>query len=115
MNAMKCYVSIVFGLVVIWTGILRSIEAEAFKPNAFWFCCVVGLMAIGGAYLMRLGRERIGTMLAVFAGLVALIFYVYCLIKQPEQDANYRVGTVIVASVGTLVLVLLPKQRDVEH
>ena len=109
---MKCYVSIVFGLIVIWTGILRSIEAQAFKPNAFWFCCVMGLIAIASAYFMRLGRRRFGTQLGVFAGLVTLIFYVNCLIKQPEKDASYRVGIVIVAAVAQLAFILLPQQRD---
>ena len=61
---------------------------------------------------MRLGRRRFGTQLSVFAGLVTLIFYVNCLITQPEKDAGYRVGIVIVAAVAQLALILLPPQRD---
>lgn len=109
---MKCFASIVFGLFVIWTGILRSIEAQAFKPNAFWFCLTMGLLAIAGGYLFRLGRTRTATGLAAASGLIVLIFYVNCLIVQPEKDACYRVGLVIVAAIGHLALVFLPKPRQ---
>ena len=108
---MKCYASIVFGLFVIWTGILRSIEAQAFKPNAFWFCLTMGLLAIAGGYFFRLGRQRIATGLAAASGLIVLIFYVNCLIVQPEKDACYRVGLVIVAAIGHLALAFLPPRH----
>ena len=108
---MKCFASIVFGLFVIWTGILRSIEAQAFKPNAFWFCLTMGLLAIAGGYLFRLGRNRIATGLAAAAGLIVFVFYVNCLIVQPEKDACYRVGLVIVAAIAQLALVFLPKPQ----
>ena len=108
---MKCFASIVFGLFVIWTGILRSIEAQAFKPNAFWFCLAMGLLAIVGGYLFRIGRARIATVVSALAGLIVLLFYVNCLIVQPESDATYRVGLVIVAAIGHLALVFLPRPR----
>jgi len=109
---MKTYVTIVFGLFVIWTGILRSIEAQAFKPNAFFFCLTMGLIAIAAAYCYRFGWSKVGTCVAVAAGAMVLGFYVYCLIKQPEKDANIRVGLVIVASFAQLALILLPRPRD---
>ena len=28
--------TILYGLFMIWTGLLRGIEAQAFKPNAFF-------------------------------------------------------------------------------
>ena len=109
---MKCFASIIFGLFVIWTGVLRSIEAQAFKPNAFWFCLTMGLLAIAAGYLFRLGRPRIATGAAAMAGLIVLVFYVNCLIVQPEKDANYRVGLVIVAAVAQLAFVFLPTSRE---
>ncbi len=109
---MKCFTSIIFGLFVIWTGILRSIEAQAFKPNAFWFCLTMGLLAIAGGYLFRLGRQRIATGISAAAGLVVAVFYVNCLIVQPESDATYRVGLVIVAAIGQLAVVFLPPPRQ---
>ena len=109
---MKCYASIIFGLFVIWTGILRSIEAQAFKPNAFWFCLTMGLLAIAGGYLFRLGRQRIATGISASAGLIVLVFYLNCLIVQPESDASYRVGLVIVAAIGQLTLVFLPAPHN---
>ena len=108
---MKCFASIIFGLFVIWTGILRSIEAQAFKPNAFWFCLAMGVLAIVGGYLFRLGRHRVATGVAASAGLIVLVFYVNCLIVQPEKDANYRVGLVIVAAIAQLAFIFLPPPR----
>lgn len=109
---MKCFASIIFGLFVIWTGILRSIEAQAFKPNAFWFCLAMGLLAIAGGYLFRLGRTRIATGVSAASGLIVLVFYANALIVQPEKDASYRVGLVIVAAIAQLALIGLPSPRQ---
>lgn len=109
---MKCYVAILFGLFVIWTGLLRSIEAQAFKPNAFWFCLATGLIAIAAGFLFRVGKTRIGTIGATFAGVVVLGFYLYCLINQPEKDATVRVGLAIVAAIAELAFVLLPEKSS---
>ena len=105
---MKCYVSILFGLFVIWTGLLRSIEAQAFKPNAFWFCLTMGLVSIAAGFLFRIHKTKIGTGVAILAGIVVLAFYLNCLIKQPEKDATVRVALAIVASIAHLSLILLP-------
>ena len=109
---MKCYVAILFGLVVIWTGLLRCIEAQAFKPNAFWFCLSMGLLAIAGGYLIRLKKSKIGIAVAAIAGLVVLVFYVNCLIKQPEKDATFRVGIAILASIAELAFIFLPTKNS---
>lgn len=106
---MKTYVTLLFGLFVIWTGLLRSIEAQEFKPNAFYFCLTMGLIAIGAAFLYRLDRSLFATLVGVAAGAMVLGFYVYCFIKQPDKDANVRVGLVIVAGFAQLALLLLPK------
>ena len=104
----KWLLTILFGLFVIWTGVLRGIEAVAYKPNALWFCMVTGLMAIAGGFLYRVQRPKIGAIVALIAAGVVLAFYLYCFIKQPEKDANYRVGLVIVASIAELVVIALP-------
>lgn len=101
--------TILFGLFVIWTGLLRNIEAQAYKPNALWFCLAMGVVAILGGFLYRIRRPRIGGALALTAATIVLAFYFYCFIKQPEKDANYRVGLVILASIAELIVVAMPK------
>ena len=107
---MKCYVTIAFGLFVIWTGILRSIEAQAFKPNAFWFCLTMGLIAIASGFLFRLNKQKMAMVMGLTAGAIVLAFYMRCLIIQPEQDATYRVGLAILAAIAELVFILLPER-----
>ena len=111
---MKPYITIIFGLLVVWTGLLRSVEAQAFKPNAFYFCLSMGIIAIAAGFFYRLGRPAIPTCIAVAAGAIVLGFYVYCFIEQPEKDANVRVALVIVAALAQLSLVLLPSGRCTE-
>ena len=72
----------------------------------------MGLLAIAGGYLFRLGRSRIATGVSAAAGLIVLVFYVNCLIVQPEKDANFRVGLVIVAAIAQLAFVFLPAPRE---
>lgn len=108
---MKPFVTIVFGLFVVWTGLLRSVEAQAFKPNAFYFCLAMGILAIAAGFLYRLNFRASATCVAVLAGATVLGFYVYCFIKQPGIDANVRVALVIVAAMAQLSLVLLPPKR----
>ncbi|MFK7765889.1 MAG: hypothetical protein AB8B55_01515 [Mariniblastus sp.] len=107
---MKTYVTIVFGLFVIWTGLLRCIEAQAFKPNAFYFCLTMGIIALAAGFVFRLGREKTAIGIAVVSGGIVLAFYLYCLIVQPEKDANVRVAMVIVASFAQLTFMLLPNK-----
>ena len=111
---MKPYITIVFGLFVVWTGLLRSVEAQEFKPNAFYFCLTMGLIAIAAGFVYRLDRRRIGTCIAVAAGVMVLGYYVFSFIKQPEKDANIRVALVIVAALAQLSLILLPEKRRIK-
>ena len=105
------HVTILFGLFVIWTGLLRGIEAQQFKPNAFWFCFAMGMMAIGAGFLYRLGQIKVAIPMAMISGAIVLVYYVSCFTSQPEQDATYRVGLVIVAAVAQIVFALLPPDR----
>lgn len=105
---MNAYLSLGYAMIMLWIGIQRCIDAQAFKPNAFWFCVAVGGLSIVAGYLFRLRHVTIARLVGSVASLMALSFYVYCLIVQPEKDANVRVGMAIVASAGYLSLILLP-------
>lgn len=111
---MKPYVTIVFGLFVVWTGLLRSIEVQEFKPNSFYFCLTMGLVAIAAGFIYRFNWPGTATVVAALAGAMVLGFYLYCFIVQPEKDANVRVGLVIVAALAQLSLILLPSRRQTE-
>ena len=109
---MRWLLTILYGLLVIWTGLWRNIEAQAYKPNALWFCFVVGLAAIAAGFLYRMNRRLAGGIIASVVAGVALAFYLYCFIAQAEKDATFRVGLVIIASIGQLVIVLVPNAAD---
>ena len=109
---MKCYASIVFALIVISTGLFRSIEAQAFKPNAFWFCLVMGVLSIAAGYLFRINRVALAKAVGGFAASVVLAFYLYCFVSQPEQDATVRVSIAIVAAIGQLAIIFLPAEAN---
>ena len=102
-----------YGLLVIWTGLLRSIQANQFKPNAFWFCLVTGLIAIAAGFLYRTEKRWFGAVAALLAVAPVLSFYTYCFITDPESDATYRVGIVIVASIAQLCVIMLPRRPGV--
>jgi hypothetical protein len=104
--------TILFGLFIIWTGLLRSIEAQEFKPNSFWFCVVAGSLAIAAGFLFRLNRNWLGWIFAMLAVAPVLSFYVYCFISQPEKDATYRVGLAIIAAIAELCVIMLPRSRE---
>lgn len=111
----KWLLTTLFGLFVIWTGLLRGIEAQAYKPNALWFCMATGLLAITGSILYRLEKRLPASILASVAASAVLGFYLWCFISQPEKDASYRVGLVIVAAIGQLVVIVMPGKVDPEH
>lgn len=100
--------AIIYGLFVIWTGLLRGIEAKAYKPNSFWFCLVMGLTCIAAGYLFRLEKKMAATIISLIAAGFVLAFYAYCFVNKPEGDATVRVGLVIVASIGFLAMIFLP-------
>ena len=89
-----------------------------FKPNAFYFCSVVALLSIVGAFLIRAGKKWGGFVVAGVATGTALAFYLWCFIMKPEQDASVRVACAIIASVGqmcVLATLVLPHGRDSER
>ena len=106
--ATRWLLTILYGLLTIWTGLWRGIEARAYKPNALWFCLVMGVVAIAAGFLYRMNRRLAATITALVAVVFVLGFYFYCFIAQPEKDATFRVGLIIVASIGELVVILLP-------
>jgi uncharacterized membrane protein HdeD (DUF308 family) len=97
--------TVVYGLFMIWTGLLRSIEAQAFKPNAFFFCLVAGVLSIIGGFLFRLEKRWPAIILVSIAAGTALVFYLNCFIVQPEKDASVRVALAIVASIAELCVI----------
>jgi peptidoglycan/LPS O-acetylase OafA/YrhL len=102
---MRFVLTLSYGLFMIWTGLLRSIEAQAFKPNAFYFCIAIGSLAIVSAFLFRSDRKHSAVALSAIASATALIFYVGCFVGQPEKDATVRVALAIVASVAQLCVI----------
>ena len=103
---------VIYGLFILWTGLQRSIEAAAFKPNAFFFCGVMSLLAIAGAYLIKGGFDRSGRIIASFAAVVALAYYLSSFMLAPQDDATVRVGLAIVSSLAALIALTLPKSPD---
>ena len=101
---------IFYGLLILWTGLLRGIEAKAYKPNALWFCFAMGFLAILSGFLYRREKEFNATIIGIITFLFVFGFYLYCFITQPDKDATYRVGFAILGSVAALVTILLPEK-----
>ena len=111
MHWISCFV---YGLFVIWTGLLRGIEAAAYKPNSLWFCLAMGLGSLAACYLYRMNLRFFATALATFCAGLVLAFYFYCFVGQPEKDASVRVGLVIVFSIGQLAILYMPNFKAEE-
>ncbi len=107
----RATIAVLFGLHVIWTGLWRNIQAAAYKPNALWFCLVLGSIAIAGAFLDRKGHGRKGVPAVLFAAFVVLAFYFREFVTKPESEANFRVGLVILSSIAMIVVALFPEAR----
>ena len=113
MQDWKWLLTTLYGLYVIWTGLWRGIEAVAYKPNALWFCTVMGILALVAAVCYRVDRRKLAAGLALVSAVIVLAFYLYCFIKQPEKDANVRVGLVIIAAIAEIMVVVMPNQTAV--
>jgi hypothetical protein len=100
--------TILYGLLTIWTGLWRNIEAQAYKANALWFCLVMGLVAIAAGFLYRIEHRRVAAILAAATAAIVLGFYFHCFVTKPQSDATMRVGLIILASLAELVVVFLP-------
>ena len=81
--------TLLFGLHVIWTGLWRSIQAAAYKPNSLWFCLIIGLVAIVAGFLYRKRLERAASITAFCAAAIIFTFYFREFITQPEKDATF--------------------------
>jgi MFS family permease len=102
----------VFALIVIWTGLLRCIEAQEFKPNAFYFCGVTGVMAIAAGFLYWMRKPKLAMIFGLAAAGFVLGYYLFTFTTEPKNDANYRVGVAIVAAIAELIVVLLPPRPE---
>jgi peptidoglycan/LPS O-acetylase OafA/YrhL len=111
----RSLVTVAYGLLTIWTGLWRGVEARAYKPNALWFCLVLGAAAIAAGFLFRLDRRRLAAALAAGAAAVVLSFYLWSFTTEPEGNATFRVAIVIVASIAELVAVFWPGRRSPAH
>ncbi|MGE9266686.1 MAG: hypothetical protein ACQKBY_01215 [Verrucomicrobiales bacterium] len=104
--------SLLYGFHLVWTGLWRNIAAQAYKPNALWFCLVTGLLVLAGAYLIQVGRLTFARLLSGAVTALVFGFYLYCFISDPSADATYRVGLVIVSSLAHLAILFLPLRPE---
>ncbi|MFT5525304.1 MAG: hypothetical protein ACI9HK_003271 [Pirellulaceae bacterium] len=104
----RSLLTIIYGLILISTGLLRGIEAVAYKPNALFFCLTFGTIAIVAGYLYRMNKGIAGSVIAMVAAVPVLIFYFSCFVSQPDKDANLRVAVAIVASIAQIIVSTLP-------
>ena len=110
----RAITSIAFGTFVIWTGLMRCVEAQAFKPNAFWFCLVTGTIAISASQFYQMAKPVWGTVLGLASAAVVFAYYLFTFITAPEQDATVRVALVIVAAIGYATWIGLPSKKGDE-
>ena len=96
---------------MIWTGLLRGVEAKEFKPNSFFFCSAMGFMAIAAGYCLQINKTKVGIILGIVPVGIVLAFYVNCFITEPTKDANIRVALVIIAALAELVVLTFPKSH----
>lgn len=107
---MKWISTLVYGLITIWTGLLRGVEAQAYKPNALWFCMVMGLISIAAGFLFRMKKKLPAVITAAFSSVVVLGFYMTSFITEPEGNATYRVAVIIVASIAECAVIFMPEK-----
>lgn len=108
----RVLLTLIYSLHLIGTGLLRSIEAQAYKPNSLWFCLVTGLLIIAGAALLQKGSRWVGLTLCGAITLLVLGFYLYSFISNPEKDANLRIGSVILSSIAALLVLFFPSKYN---
>ena len=103
--------TLLYGLHVVWTGLQRNIEAQAYKPNALWFCLVMGLAAIMASFMFRAGRNRAAKLLMSVVLAIVFGFYLFSFIKDPAEDATVRVGLILLTSIAEAAVVFMPAGR----
>lgn len=108
---MKWLLCLFYGHLIIAVGLLRGIEARAYKPKALWFCLAMGGLAIAAGFFYRLEKRLPAAVLGAFAGLVTLAYYLTVFTIKAEEDASLRVGVAILASLAQLCVVALPASR----
>ena len=78
---MKWLFTVLYRLLTVWTGLLRGVEAKAYKPNALWFCMVMGLVSIAAGFLYRLEKKRSAAVTALAP--VVIVF------SLPRMDCRF--------------------------
>lgn len=112
MKYSQSFIGIAYALHIVWTGLLRNIEAQAYKPNSLWFCLVMGLLVLSSVYLKRLNRCRAALIIGAATTALVFGFYLFSMISDPAADASYRVGSIILTSFAHLAWLFLPASRE---
>lgn len=102
----------VFALLVLWTGLWRCIEVREFKPNAFFFCLVMSLLSMLAGFFYWQRKDKLGMVFGAVTAAMVLGYYLFAFTTEPEKDATYRVGLIIIAATAQLIAVLLPKRAN---
>jgi len=100
--------TVLFGLHIVWTGLLHNIQTRAYHADALWFCLVMGIAAIAGAFLFRAGRNMAARVVTGCVVAIVFGFYLYSLISAPAEDATMRIGLIILSSIAEAVVIFLP-------
>lgn len=108
---------VAYALHLFWTGLWASIAAQALKLNAFWFCLLLGTVCLIGGLMYRLEKIRLTSLLVAPAAALVMGFYVYSFLNDPGVDATFRVGLIILSSIGVQLVFFFPpmgvKNEDV--
>ncbi|MFC4991970.1 hypothetical protein [Rubritalea tangerina] len=104
--------TVCYALHLILTGLWRSIEAQAFKPNAFWFCLTLGILSLAAAFLLQLRKVKLAKVLSCFSAALALSFYLYSFVTNAPQDSSWRVALIIISSIAILVATTFPSKPN---
>ncbi len=99
---------VAYALHLFWTGLWASIAAQELKLNAFWFCLLLGTVCVIGGVMYRLEKTRLARLLVTPAAALVMGFYVYSFVNDPNVDATFRVGLIILSSIGVQLVLFFP-------
>lgn len=105
---MRALLIVVYVLHLFWTGLWASIAAQALKLNALWFCLLLGTVCLIGGVMYRLEKTWLARLLVGPAAALVTGFYVYSFVNDPGVDATFRVGLIILSSIGVQLVLFFP-------